>query len=217
MDKYFVPRGSQTQRAEKFLKEITREFLSGHPIIVLIQNRACYYTDQASAQGWFLGWGWGGQNGWVGPGHTPPSSLLGFFCFLEVSLIYIGLTLVLPYNRPPACFGFFLLVSFLSPVYFQRFFFDNVSCSLFVFLLPSNISFHDSVVVRHYLSAFTGAGQHFLQEPYFRANTNIQITKLNNSIIKRLEKNKFRVICWLHVYFRSGIPKYLRKISALSA
>ena len=127
------------------------------------------------------------MGGWV-LAIPPPLKSFGFFCFLEVSLIYIGLTLVLPYNRPPACFGFFLLVSFLSPVFFQRFFFDNVFCSLFVFLLPSNISFHDSVVVRHYLSAFTGAGKHFLQEPYFRANTNIQITKLNNSIIKRLEK-----------------------------
>ena len=80
MDKYFVPRGSQTQRVEKLLKEITREFLSGHPIIVLIQNRVCYCTDQASAQGGSWG-GVGGQNGWVSPGHTPfplPSSLLVF-------------------------------------------------------------------------------------------------------------------------------------------
>ena len=148
----------------------------------------------------------------------PPLKSFGFFCFLEVSLIYTGLTLVLPYNRPPACFGFFFTCFIFISWVFSTFFFSiTFFCRFFVFLLPSNVFFHDSVVVRHYLSAFTVAGQHFLQEPYFRANTNIQITKLNNSIIKRLEKNKFRVICWLHVYFRSGIPKYLRKISALSA
>ena len=80
MDKYFVPTGSQTQRAEKFLKEITREFLSGHPIIVRIQNRVCYCTDQASAQGWFLGWGVGvaKMGGWVLAIPPPPSSLLFF-------------------------------------------------------------------------------------------------------------------------------------------
>ena len=128
------------------------------------------------------------MGGWVLAIPPLPQAFWVFFCFLEVYLIYVGLTLVLPYNRPPACFGFFFLVSFLSPVFFQRFFFRNVFCSFFVFLLPSNVFFHDFVVVQHYLSAFTGAGQHFLQEPYFRANTNIRITKLNNSLIKRLEK-----------------------------
>ena len=142
VDKYFVHTGLQTQRAEKFLKEITREFLSGHPIIVLIQNRVCYCTDQASAQGWFLGWG-GGLPKWVGgswPYPPPlPSSLLVFFCFLEVSLIYIGLTLVLPYNRPPACFGFFYLFHFYLLCFCNVFSSITFFCSLFVFLLPSNI------------------------------------------------------------------------------